>query len=179
MSRSDVRLAVAAFLAGAGITGLARVYKGKPTLVPGELMNLVSDSGSGAIAWVHLAESDEDRWALPAQYPGQAGGIKAVHYIVSIFVYYQYLIPSATQDTTVSPDDWVDAEDAILQGIKDRIHSDPQLGTGPTGTGAGTVFTAAQEQGTLKVTSDEPLLESGKVFGWHAIDFRATEVIRA
>lgn len=174
MSRTTVRAAIASFISGAGITGLQAVYKAKPTFFPGELLRLSADNGSGAFAWVDLGHSDEDRWSAPASYPGYTGaGDKGVHYAVQLVVEYQYLIPQQTS-APVSPDNWVTAEDAILQAIKDRIHSDPQMGTDGT-----VVFAAGQNQNGLAVSPDDPVYEAGKVLSIHGIDFRVTEVIQA
>ena len=173
MSRATVRAAIAAFLSGANITGLSKVYAAKPTFFSGEQLNLGADGGSAAWAWLELGDSSETRWTVPAQYPGQSGaGDKGVHYDVAVFVDYQYTIPQQTT-SVVSPDAWVTAEDAILQALKDRIHSDPQLGA-PT-----LILAAAQENNALRVSPDNPRLESGKVLSLHAIEFRVTEVIEA
>ena len=173
MSRDAVRTAIATFLSGANITGLSNVYKAKPTFYTGEQLDLAALGGAAAWAWVELGDSSETRWSVPAQYPGQSGaGDKAVHYPVAVFVDYQYLIPQQTTPP-VSPDAWVTPEDVILQAIKDRIHSDPQLGA-PT-----LILAAGQEPGGLRVSPDNPRLESGKVLSLHVIEFRVTEVIEA
>lgn len=173
MSRTTIRAAIADFLAAANITGLQKVYQAKPTFFAGELLDLSADNASGAFCWVEFGVSDETRWSNPAPYPGYSGsGDKGIHYPVSIVVEYQYLIPEQL-DAPVSPDDWVHAEDAILQGIKDRIHSDATLGA------TGVVFGASQEPSGLRVSEDDPVLASGKVLSVHTIEFRVTEVIQA
>lgn len=173
MSRGTVRTAVATFLAGANITGLQKVFSGLPIFFPGEQLNLSADGGAGAFAYVEVGESTEQRWSVPALYPGQTGsGNKGVHYDALIIVEYQYLIPVQTS-APVSPDSWSNAEDVIIQGIKDRIHSDPQLGA-PT-----VIFTAAQGPGGLAVSPDDPVIEAGKVLTTREITFRITEVIQA
>lgn len=173
MSRATVRAAIAAFLDGAGITGLSKVYEAKPWFFSGEQLNAAADGGAAAWAWVELGDSSEDRWTVPALYPGQSGaGDKGVHYDVAVFVDYQYTIPQQTS-APVSPDAWVGPEDVILQGLKDRIHSDPQLGA-PT-----LILAAAQENNALRISPDNPRKESGKVLSLHAIEFRVTEVIQA
>jgi hypothetical protein len=173
VSRATIRTAVTAFLAGASIPGLQKVYSGLPIFSPGEQLKLGADGGAGAIAYVELGESTEQRWSLPALYPGQSGsGDKGVHYDAMVLIMYQYLIPQQVS-APVSPDAWSNAEDAIIQGIKDRIHSDPQLGA-PT-----VIFTAAQGRDGLRVSPDEPQFEPGKVISTRAIEFRITEVIQA
>ena len=179
MSRADVRAAVAAFLVAADIPGLATVYAAMPWYSPGELFDTITDGGSGAIAWLHLGDSDEDRWAFPSKSPAMAGGQKAVHYEIAVMVAYQYLLVSSQLNTPVPADSWAADEDRILQAIKDRIHSDPQLGTGPTGTGTDLIFRAAQENNTLRISADDPVLQDGKIWSYHSIQFQLTEVIQA
>lgn len=172
MSRETVRQAIRDFLVGAEIIGLQAVYKAMPIFFSGERLELSEDNASGAFCWVELGEATEDRWSVPAAWPGYTGsGDKAVHYPVTIVVEYQYLIPQQTS-SQVSPDDWVNAEDVILQSIKDRLHTDPQLGA------PGVIFAATQEPNSLGVTPDDPVLESGKVLSVHGISFRVTEVIQ-
>lgn len=174
MSRETVRATLATFLQGANITGLNGVYKAKPIFYAGEQANAAADNGVAAWAWVILGDSSEDRLSVPAQWPGQNGaGDKAVHYEVAIVVEYHYLIPSAQIATPVAPDAWVDGEDVIIQAIKDRLHSDPALGD------PSVVLASGQENRSLRVSGDEPLLEPGKVLSIKAVEFRITEVIQA
>lgn len=173
MSRATIRTAVATFLAGASIPGLQKVFSGLPVFFAGEQLKLSADNGAGAFAFVDVGESTEQRWSFPAMYPGQSGsGNKGVHYEAIIVVEYQYLIPQQTS-APVSPDAWSNAEDAIIQGIKDRIHSDPQLGA-PT-----VIFQAAQGRNGLSVSPDYPVFEAGKVLSTREITFQITEVIQA
>lgn len=174
MSRATVRATLATFLQGANITGLHGVYKAKPTFYDGSNLDAAALNGSAAWAWVVLGDSSEDRLSVPAQWPGQAGaGNKAVHYEAAIVVEYQFLIPSAQIASPTPPDAWVDGEDAIIQALKDRLHSDPSLGT------AAVVLASGQENRGMQVTGDEPLLEPGKVVSIKAISFRITEIIQA
>lgn len=173
MSRATVRAAIASFLAGANINGLQTVYQAMPMFNTGELLNLAADNAAGAFAWVEMGQSTETRWSVPAKYPGYTGsGNKAVHYPVVIVVEYQYLIPPQL-DTVVPVDDWIHAEDVILQALKDRLHEDPTLGV------PGVIFAATQEDGSLAVSEDDPVLEPGKIMSVHTIGFRVTEVIQA
>lgn len=173
MSRAAVRTAIAAFLSGANISGLQKVYKAKPTFFSGEQLDLAALGGSAAWAWIEFGDSSEERWSVPAQWPGQSGaGDKAVHYPVMVIVEYQYAIPQQSTPM-VAPDDWVSAEDVILQAIKDRIHSDPALGA------PALILASAQENGGLRISPDNPVLEPGKVLSLHAIEFRITEVVQA
>lgn len=171
MSRRTVRAAIQTYLQGGlpGIVGLQRVYRAMPWFVDGVIaFNHVANLGNGAYAFINLTRSDETRKAVPA-----VQGIVSVHYDVTIVVCYQFLIPSAVIDPTITEDEWVDACDDILQGIKNRIHADPNLGS------PGTIFLAAQTPRTLTINSDDPRLESGAVYSWHTIDFQVTEIIQA
>lgn len=173
MSRATVRAAVATFLQGANITGLNGIYKAEPRFYAGEQLDAAADNGVAAWAWVDLGDSDETRLSVPAQWPGQSGaGDKAVHYEVAIIVQYQYLVPQQTQ-APVPPDAWVDGEDAIVQAIKDRLHSDPALGA-PT-----VILASGQENRGMHVTGDSPVIDPGKVLSTRAISFRITEIIQA
>lgn len=171
MSRAQVRHAVADWLAGGieQIPGLRKVYKAMPMIVYGELFDSDQMSGSVAVLWLHLADSDADQWSVPAA----TGGIVGEHYQVMVQVGYQYLIPSADDDPSIGEDDWVDDEDAILAGIKARLRADPSLGN------PAVILVAAREPGTLKVSPDEPQLLDGKVLSWHTIEFRVTEAVQA
>jgi hypothetical protein len=174
VSRATVRAALATFLQGANITGLNGIYKAKPTFYDGAQLDAGGDNGSAAWAWVDLGDSDETRLSVPAQWPGQTGaGDKAVHYDAAIVVEYQFLIRSAQIASTAAPDAWVDGEDAIIQAIKDRLHSDPALGN------AAVVLASGQENRGMHVTGDDPLREPGKIVSIKAISFRITEIIQA
>lgn len=168
MSIATVRAAVTTYLQDAVIPGLNRVYAAFPWYIDGETFNLAANLGNGAIAYVHLADSEETRWTVPA-----VQGVKRVHYEVAVIVAYQFLIPSADVDATMSEDDWVNALDVILQGIKDRIHADPQLGA------PATVFLAGQTNNNLRIHSEMPRRLPGKILSWHAVEFQLTEVITA
>lgn len=173
MSRATVRTALATFLQGANIVGLNGVYKAEPRFYSGEQLDAAADNGVAAWAWIELGESSEDRLSVPAMWPGQTGaGNKAVHYEVAIVVMYQYLVPQQTT-APVAVDAWVDGEDAILQAIKDRLHSDPALGA------PGVILVSGQENRSLHVTADNPLVEPAKVLSNRAISFRITEIIQA
>lgn len=171
MSRATVRAAVAAYLnAGLGaIPGLATVYQAQPYFVDGaNAIPLAAGQGSGAYAFLHLAESSESRWAEPA-----AQGSVGVHYQVNLVVCYVYQIPSAIETPPVDPSAWVGPCDVILQALKDRIHADPSMGA------PATIFLAAQTPDTLQISSDDPRLDQGRIHSWHTIAFRVTEVIQA
>jgi len=173
VSRATVRAAIATFLQDANIVGLNGIYKAEPRFYAGEQLDAAADTGVAAWAWVELGESSEDRLSVPAMWPGQTGaGDKAVHYEVAILVQYQYLVPQQTA-APVTVDGWVDGEDAIIQAIKDRLHSDPALGA------PGVILVSGQENRSLQVTADSPVVEPAKVLSNRAITFRITEIIQA
>jgi hypothetical protein len=171
VSRKTVRAAIQAYLVAGlpGIPGLNRVYRAAPWFADGSVIfNLSAELGNGAWAFLNLAHSKDTRKTVPAVL-----GTTFVHYDVSIVVCYQFLIPSAMIDTTITEDMWVDACDDILEGLKALIHADPNLGH------PGTIFLAAQTPDSLQINSDDPRLEPGKVYSWHTVDFQVTEVIQA
>lgn len=170
MSRRTVRAAIQAYLVAGlpGIPGLNRVYRAQPWWVDGSVFNLAANAGNGAFAYLHLTHSDETRVSVPA-----VQGTTLVHYDVFVVVCYQFEIPSAAVDTTITEDSWVDACDDILQGIKDRIHADPNLGAPEV------IFLAAQTPKKLTIDSDEPRVTAGKVYSWHTVNIQVTEVIQA
>lgn len=166
---STVRAAIQAYLAAGQIPGLARVYLDQPWYIDGQNWNLSADLGSGSVAFVHLTHDEETRISTPwieAQ--------ETVHYDVSLVVAYQYLIPSAASDD-VSEDSWVLALDDTLQGIKDLIHDDPTLGTGPTGV----IFQAGQRPKGITIDRALPRRMAGKVLSWTVVEFGVTEIIQA
>jgi hypothetical protein len=144
------------------------VYAAFPWFIDGATFDLAANLGNGAVAYVHLADTEESRLTVPA-----VQGEKIVHYEVAVIVAYQFLIPSTDVDVTISEDEWVDPLDVILQGIKDRIHADPQLGA------PGVVFLAAQTPRSMRVHSEMPRRLPGKILSWHAVEFQLTEIITA
>lgn len=173
MSRGSVRSAIAAYLNGGspGIPGLHKVYLAKPWWVDGATgFQLSANGGSGAFAYLHLANSQETRWTTPWTL-----GDVAVHYDFQIVVVYIYEVPSASQAAAVPEDSWVTAIDAILQGIKDLIHADPTLGTATLKV----IFSAGQNPNALPTSSEHPQKSSGRIYSWHVIEMRVTEVIQA
>jgi hypothetical protein len=173
VSRATVRAAIAAYLnaAAPAIPGLQHIYQAKPWWVDGATgFRLSANGGSGAFAYLHLVASEETRWSVPWN-----GGDIGVHYDFHLVVVYIYEIPSTSQATAVSEDAWVGPVDTILQGIKDAIHADPTLGT----TSTKVIFNAGQTPNPLKTSSEQPLKSSGRLYSWHVIEFRVTEVIQA
>lgn len=169
MADGLVRQAVQAWLAGASIPGLQKVYLDVPWFIDGNSWDLTSNDW-GAISMVHLNDSKESRLTLGAA----IGGTKMAEHTVAVIVRYQYLIPD-NLPTGQDFDAWVTGLDTIIDGIKDRIRSSPTLGTAP----GGVVFQAGQSQNDIRITRDMPLFDGGRVWSWSAIEFDVTEVITA
>lgn len=173
MSRATVRAAVASWIEGGGIAGLNTVYRAQPWFVDGQRWKLSAQLGSGAVGFVHIVEDTERRATLPAEGPANTSGVvgqKIVTYTIGFVVLFQYLIPAEA----ASEDVWTDPLDALLEGIKARLRSDPTLGT------AGSpIFQAAQDPGDCRIMSDLPRRESGLVMSWNVIEFHADEIINA
>lgn len=168
MSYTTVRNQIAAFLADPPIVGVQKVFRAPAYYTDGSTWNLGATlTSSGSIVYLHLASDEETRESLPA-----VEGLVDVDYNVMVIVAYQYLYASAA-DEVVSPDAWVDPMDATLQGIKDRIHSDPALGD-PT-----IIKLAAQEPRTLRSRHDLPVRWPGSLVLFTTIEFQATEVVVA
>ena len=122
---------------------------------------------ASAEAFVHLGDDSEDREALPGGL-----GLKDVNYDVVVVVCYQYKIPSGAMGGD-EPDDWVDGLDAILNGIKARLHSDPALGN------PALISQAGQEPGDIRTSRQLPRVAGGFVLSWNQIHFSLTEVVVA
>lgn len=165
MSAATVRAAIQAWTVGGNIAGLNAVYKAQPWFVDGQRWNLAAELGSGAVAFVHLAERAESRITLPA-----LEGNKAITYTAGLVVLYQYLIPTEP----ASEDVWVDPLDAVLEAIVERFRADPTFGT------AGSpIFQAAQDPNDCRIVSDLPRRTSGVVQSWNVVEFHCTEIIVA
>lgn len=173
MSSASVRAAVASWIEGGGIAGLNSVYRAQPWFVDGQKWDLSAQLGSGAVGFVHIVEETERRLTIPAEGPANTSGVvgeKMVTYTVGFVVLYQYLIPT----NPASEDVWTDPLDALLEGVKARLRSDPQLGTGGS-----PIFQAAQDPGDCRIMRDLPRRTSGAVMSWNVIEFHADELIQA
>lgn len=169
MSRLAVRRAVQAFLTTPGIVGLEKVYLDQPTRTLGGDWQLANNAGWGAVGWTHISDESETRITLPA-----VTGQKQVKYTVGLALLYQYLIP-ANPPAGDHEDAWVTYMDTLIDNVKARLRSDPTMGTGP----GGVVFQGAQDPDSLKIASDLPRLDHGKVWVWHVLEFDVTEVVTA
>lgn len=167
MSSADVRAAVAAFFEAASIPGLNKVHAAPPFWADGSEWKLSAQLGSGAVAAVHLADDAESRITVPV-----LTGQKIVKYRVGLMLFYQWLFPSATL-TPADEDAWAGPLDVIIDGVKDRLRSDPNCGM-PT-----VVWQAAQDENDVKVARDIPRTLAGKVLSWNVVEFTVYEVVTA
>ncbi len=171
-----VRTAIKAYMvAGIGgqLPGLNKFYKAQPTFLdPSQWWLLPPELGSGSIAYLHLSKIGEDRIAYPA-----VQGQKLVEYQAVIVVIYRYMVPSGTQDVEYEGDEWVDGFDVTLQGFKDYVHADPNLGTGTQGV----IWQAGQSQGDLAYSLDLPVRDedAGEILSIAALEMHVTEDITA
>lgn len=166
MSTASVRAAVAGFIQGASIVGLHKVYPAPPYWADGSEWDLAG-SKSGAIAALHLAHDQEERLSVPV-----LTGVKLVHYRVGLMVFYQYLLPSNTL-TAVEESDWAAPLDVIIDGLKDRLRSDPNCGV------PADVWQSAQDRPDLVIQRDLPRRLSGKVLSWNVLEFSVYETVTA
>lgn len=167
MSANEVRWAVKTFIEQGNIDGLAKVYRAAPYYISGANWQLPASIGNGSIAFVHLGDDSEDRESFPGVL-----GLKDDNYDVIVVVCYQYKIPSGAMGPH-EPDDWVDGLDAVLDGIKARLHSDPALGA------PALISQAGQEPGDIRTSRQLPRVASGFVLSWSQLHFSLTEVIVA
>ena len=172
MSAQAVRAAVQAYFVGQ-VTGLNQVYRAQPTFADGKNWNLATDLGSGAIGYVHLDAEKETRLTLPYQ-----TGYKQVDYEVGLVVLYQYLIPSNTL-VAQNGDEWTDALDVTLDGIKNRLRRDPTLGTSVAQGGTGLIFEAGEAKDDIMIARELPRRSPGKVLSWNVVQFKLTEIVQA
>jgi hypothetical protein len=130
VSRAAVRDTLQTFLSGATIAGLHDVFRAPPRWVDGSAWQLNDKLGSGAIAAIHIQETQDNRISVPAPtvlMPGGPVGQNMRSYRVGVMVFYQYLVPSGGL-TAVDEDAWAAPLDVILDGIIARLKSDPLLG---------------------------------------------------
>lgn len=165
MSSATVRAALTTFFGTPPIAGITKLHSAPPYWADGSEWDLANDLGSGAIAAVHLADDAERRITVPA-----LTGQKIVTYTVGFMIFYQYLLPSASL-TPVDPAAWSDPLDAIIDGVKARIRSDPTCGI------PSVVWESGQTPGYPKVVRDLPRRLPGKVLSWNVVEFQVDEVI--
>lgn len=169
MSDSAVRLAIRAWFATPPIPGVQNVYRDEPWIVQGADWDVSTELGWGAILSIHLDSSEESRITLPA-----LTGNKRVDHKVGVLIQYQYLIPDVFPDG-VMEDDWVNGLDQIIDAVKTRIRSDPNMGTAP----GGVIWEAGQSPADIRISRDLPKLDRGRVISWNLVEFDVTEIITA
>lgn len=167
MSSAAVRSAVASFFETASITGLNFVHPGPPWWITGSEWDLGKTAGAAAVAAVHLVEDNESRITIPA-----LSGQKQVEYLIGLMLFYQYLQPSNSL-TPKDPSAWVAPFDVIIDGVKDRLRSDPNCGM------PSVVWQSAQDPHDISVKRDLPRVTAGKVLAWCAVEFHVTEIVTA
>jgi hypothetical protein len=174
VSAQTVRAQLQAFLTSPPIPGLQQVFLSEPLYIAGGAWNLAANAGWGAVGWPWISDEHEERRTLGAQTPTAAAvGQKEITYKVSIMLLYQYLIPAQMG----AEDGWQAPLDQIIEGVKQRLRSDPKAGTA---AGLGNVIQQqSQEPGDLSVTRDMPQRDNGKVIVWQRIDTTVTEIITA
>lgn len=182
MSRSTVRQALYAYLAagcapGTGsVTGVTKVYRAMPWFIDGATWTPNINLGSGAVLFLHFPDKREERVGTPAaSVSTTVVGVKQVDYQVAVCVLYQYLIPSGSQATALSGDEWVGPLDTTLTQLESLIRADPTAGTGPQGA----VFEMAQSPGDLALPQELPRRPPGKILSFQALHLTATEMINA
>lgn len=176
MSRAAVRDAVKSWLEGGNITGLTAVHRAPPRWMDGNEWQLSSTLGASAVAAVHINEEQATRISVPAPtvlMPGGPVGQKMRSYRIGLMIFYQYLIPSGGL-VAQAEDGWAAQFDTIIDGIVDRLESDPLIGTDGS-----VVWQAAQEPGDPKVLTDIPRELPGKVLAWGVVEFTVDQVITA
>jgi len=166
VSTATVRSAIATFFEGASITGLHKVHAAPPYWADGSEWDLAGGQ-SGAIAAVHLVADRESRITVPV-----LTGQKMVRYHVGLMVFYQWLLPSNTT-TPVDEAAWADPLDVIIDGIKDRLRSDPNCGV------PATIWQAAQDPDDVTIQRDLPRRLPGKILSWNVVEFSVYEVVTA
>jgi hypothetical protein len=170
VSTATVRAAVADFVTTAAVPGVGKVYRAIPYWADGADWKLDSKLGNGAVVAVHIVEDAERRNTLPA-----ITGQKRVDYTVGLAIYYQWLIPSASQ-ASHSTDDWVDGLDQIIDALKAAIRQAPTLNDSTV------IFQAGQGRihetmPDLTTKQGMPRRGEGKVLCWSVVELGVTEII--
>lgn len=168
MTDANVRAALRDFFQTPPLLGLQKVFLDEPWIIQGANWDVQSQSGWGAVAFIHLDTSHESRITLGAA----IGGSKQVDHTVGLVIQYQYLIPAALPDGT-DEDAWVGPLDQIIDGVRTRIHSNPNAGN------PAVVFQFGQDNNDIRVTRDLPKIDNGKIVVFTLVEFDVTEIIQA
>lgn len=162
MSRSEVRNAVASWIAGGNIAHLNQIFVAHPKRI-----NFQANSTAGEITraagLVFIAGESEERIAIGGAY----NGWKRIDYDVQ-FQVFTHSVASYAQDA-------MNDFDAIIDAVKDRLRA----GGHRLGQTDGSVIWQAAEPG-ITVSYGEPLTNDGGATEiWAALDFTVTQMIQA
>lgn len=175
MSSATVRAQMLAFLSAQPIAYINRWYAAEPWYVAAERLNLAANNGAGAVAWLHITDESENRATLGAPSGGVAAGQKEITYKLAVVMLGVWAIPAdaASEDVYIGP------IDAMIEGVKARLRSDPKAGTGPGLDGV--IFQQSQDDGDLTVARNVPLLDpgGGQLLIWQRVDTTVREIITA
>ena len=162
MSRQEVRSAVATWVAGANIPNLNQVFTSFPKRINFQ-ENAAAGTANRAAGVVFIAGETEGRVAVG----GANDGWKRVDYAVEFQVFFH------SMENYAQPA--MDAFDAIIDGIKDRLRA----GGHRLGQTDGDIIWQAAEP-DISVTYGEPKTnEGGAVETWAGIAFDVTQMIRS
>ena len=162
MSRSEVRNAVATWIADGNIAHLNQIFVAHPKRI-----NFQANSTAGEITraagLVFIAGESEERIAIGGAY----NGWKRIDYDVQ-FQVFTHSVASYAQDA-------MNDFDAIIDAVKDRLRA----GGHRLGQTDGSVIWQAAEPG-ITVSYGEPLTNDGGATEiWAALDFTVTQMIQA
>jgi len=162
MSRSQVRSAVATWIADAQIPNLNQVFTSFPKRINFEANAMPGQLTRGA-GMVFIAGEQESRIAVG----GADNGWKRIDYDIQ-FQLFTHSMQTYGQDA-------MDDFDAIIDGIKDRVRK----GGHRLGQTDGNIIWQAAEPG-ITVSYGEPKTNNGgAVEIWAAIQFTVTQMIQA
>ena len=161
MSRAQVRAQLTAFLQGATITDLNKVWSSFPKQINFQ-ENATAGQLSRAQAVVFIESEYETRIALG----GATSGKKRIDYTVVVQVFHHSLEQNA--ETAM------DSFDSVIDDVKNRLRSDHRFGN-PDGT---LVWQGAEPE--ITVDYAEPSTSSrGATETWAAIRFQVTQMLTA
>lgn len=167
MSSATIRGIVATFFETASIPGLNKVFPAPPYWADGSLWDLNLQTGAGAIAAIHIVEEHEQRLTVPV-----LTGSKMIHYELGLMIFYQFLQAQAVAAKDEAA--WSAPLDVIIDGVKDRLRSDPQCGVP-----GGAVFQSAQDANDVRIRRDLPRISKTKILAWNVVEFAVDEIVTA
>ena len=171
MSAATVRAAIVAYLSTPPIPGLGKLYAAEPFFSPGSDRDPLTGGspGAGAVGFVWITESQEERASLPAVY-----GSKAVEHATTIALKYSYL----RQATTSGPDAYVDPLDGLLDAVVARVRADPTFASNGVIFQAGEGLLGAAAGKDIVVHWGQPVLVGQRVECWVAVDVSVIEIVQ-